>query len=110
MVWVLAKVLFLLAFLSKGVFDILQVNEAFVYELMEGGEQEESQNKESKEKLELFSYSEQFPIKSSFFTSTTIPELAYFESLLEGDMPFTTISPGAVAAGTINPPGHIQNE
>ena len=42
-------VLFLLAFLSKGVFDILQVNEAFVYELMEGGEQEESQNKESKE-------------------------------------------------------------
>ena len=61
-------VLFLLAFLSKGVFDVLQVNEAFAYELMEGGEQEESQNKESKEKLELFSYSEQFPIKSSFFT------------------------------------------
>ena len=60
--------LFLFAFLSKGVFDILQINEAFDYELMEGGEQEESQNKESKEKLELFSYSVQFPIKSSFFT------------------------------------------
>jgi len=61
-------VLFLLAFLSKGVFDILQVHKAFSYELIESGEQEESQNKETKEKLELFSYSEQFPIKSSFFT------------------------------------------
>lgn len=60
--------MFLLAFLSKGVFDILQVHKAFSYELIESGEQEESQNKESKEKLELFSYSEQFPIKSSFFT------------------------------------------
>ena len=60
--------MFLLAFLSKGVFDILQVHNAFSYELIESGEQEESQNKESKEKLELFSYSEQFPIKSSFFT------------------------------------------
>jgi len=60
--------LFLLAFLSKGVFDILQVHKAFSYELIESGEQEESQNKESKEKLELFSYSEQFPVKSSFFT------------------------------------------
>ena len=28
----------------------------------------------------------------------------------EGDMPLTTTSPCAVAAGTINPPGHIQNE
>lgn len=60
--------MFLLAFLSKGVFDILQVHKAFSYELIESGEQEESQNKESKEKLELFSYFEQFPIKSSFFT------------------------------------------
>ena len=60
--------MFLLAFLSKGVFDILQVHKAFSYELIESGEQEESQNKESKEKLELFSYSEQFPVKSSFFT------------------------------------------
>ena len=60
--------LFLFAFLSKGVFDALQIDEAFTYELMEGGEQEESQNKESKEKLELFNYSEKFSIKSSFFT------------------------------------------
>ena len=28
----------------------------------------------------------------------------------DGDIPFTTISPFAVAAGTIKPPGHIQNE
>ena len=32
------------------------------------------------------------------------------ESRREGLMPFTTTSPGAVAAGTINPPGHMQNE
>lgn len=60
--------LFLFAFLSKGVFDVLQIDEAIAYELMEGGEQEESQNKEFKEKLELFNYSEKFPIKSSFYT------------------------------------------
>jgi hypothetical protein len=45
-----------------------------------------------------------------FLTSTTIPELAYIEFLFDGDIPFTTISPELVAAGTIKPPGHIQKE
>ena len=42
--------------------------------------------------------------------STTIPELANLLFLLEGDIPFTTTSPLAVAAGTIKPPGHMQKE
>ena len=40
----------------------------------------------------------------------TIPEFANFESLRDGLIPFTTTSPGAVAAGTIKPPGHMQKE
>ncbi|MDD1475073.1 hypothetical protein MEO41_27950, partial [Dolichospermum sp. ST_sed4] len=40
----------------------------------------------------------------------TNPEFANGEFLFDRDIPFTTISPGAVAAGTIIPPGHIQNE
>ena len=46
----------------------------------------------------------------SIFISTTIPELANLLLRLDGDMPFTTTSPLAVAAGTINPPGHMQKE
>jgi len=38
----------------------------------------------------------------------THPELANGLFLLEGDHPFTTNSPGSVAAGAMIPPGHMQ--
>ena len=48
--------------------------------------------------------------RSSGSTDVTMPELAKGESRRLMLMPLTTISPGAVAAGTISPPGHIQKE
>ena len=47
-------------------------------------------------------------LKSSALIETTMPELAKGLFRLEGLQPFTTISPGAVMAGAIIPPGHIQ--
>jgi hypothetical protein len=43
-------------------------------------------------------------------SSTTRPALAKGELRSEGDMPLTTVSPGPVEAGTMKPPGHMQNE
>ena len=43
-------------------------------------------------------------------TVTTRAELAKGESRREKDMPLTTISEASVVAGTICPPGHMQNE
>ena len=45
---------------------------------------------------------------SSGCISTTIPELLHREPRLEGDIPLTTTCSGPLAAGTINPPGHMQ--
>ena len=46
--------------------------------------------------------------KSAARTSTTRPELAKGESRLDRLMPLTTTPSGSVAAGTIQPPGHMQ--
>ena len=50
------------------------------------------------------------PQKSASRTSVTKPELAKTEFRPLGDIPFTTDSAASVIAGTMNPPGHIQNE
>ena len=42
--------------------------------------------------------------------STTIPAFAKRELRLDGDQPFTTTSSGAVIAGQMMPPGHMQKE
>lgn len=39
-----------------------------------------------------------------------MPELAHRELRPDEDMPFTTLSDGSVMAGTMTPPGHMQNE
>ena len=39
-----------------------------------------------------------------------MPEFDHRVPRFDGDMPFTTNCPGADAAGTITPPGHMQNE
>ena len=39
-----------------------------------------------------------------------MPELAQRVPRLAGDMPLTTSCPGALAAGIMYPPGHMQNE
>ena len=39
-----------------------------------------------------------------------MPEFAHLVPREAGDMPFTTNCPGPVAAGIMNPPGHMQNE
>ena len=46
--------------------------------------------------------------KSSGCISTTIPELLHRDPRLEGDIPLTTTCSGPLAAGTMNPPGHMQ--
>ena len=46
--------------------------------------------------------------RSSVRSSTTIPELLHFVPRLLGLIPFTTIWCGPLAAGTTNPPGHMQ--
>ena len=39
-----------------------------------------------------------------------MPELAKGDVRPLGDMPFTTDCEASVIAGTMNPPGHMQNE
>ncbi len=39
-----------------------------------------------------------------------MPEFAHLVPRLLGDIPLTTSWPGALAAGIMNPPGHMQNE
>ena len=48
--------------------------------------------------------------RSATSTATTRPLLAYGESRRDRLMPLTTMPSGSVAAGTIQPPGHMQNE
>ena len=48
--------------------------------------------------------------KSASSIATTSPEFAYGESRRDKLMPLTTTPSGSVAAGTIQPPGHMQNE
>src|SRR5690606_16559268 len=43
-------------------------------------------------------------------TLTTMPLFANGLFRFDGDHPFTTSSPGLVAAGAMIPPGHMQNE
>ena len=50
------------------------------------------------------------PSRSDASTLTTKPEFAYGESRRDKLMPFTTTVAGSVDAGTMNPPGHMQNE
>ena len=45
---------------------------------------------------------------SSGCISTTIPELLHRDPRLDGDIPLTTTCSGPLAAGTMNPPGHMQ--
>ena len=48
--------------------------------------------------------------RSSGRISTTMPLLLHFELREAGLMPLTTICSAPLAAGTTNPPGHMQNE